>query len=208
LKDTLTKYWKQNYSFDKKLLQAFKDIPREKFVLKKHKNEAYADMALPILMGQTISQPTTIMIMLNALEIQKGDKILEVGTGSGYQTAMLSQLAGKEGQVVSIEIIPELYDFAKKNLRKVKLTRNMRLVNTDGSKGYRKFAPYDKIVITAASPKINPTIIDQLNRYGKIVMPVGHIYEQKLIKITKDRELVTENLGDFLFVPLRGEHGY
>jgi protein-L-isoaspartate(D-aspartate) O-methyltransferase len=208
LKDTLIKYWKQNYNFDKKLLLTFKDIPREKFVLKKHKNEAYADMALPILMGQTISQPTTIMIMLNALEIQKGDKILEIGTGSGYQTAFLSQLVGKEGQVISIEIIPELYDFAKKNLKKVKLTRNMRLINTDGSKGYEKFAPYDKIVITAASPRINPLLIEQLSRYGKIVMPVGHIYEQKLIKITKDRELVTENLGDFLFVPLRGEHGY
>jgi len=148
------------------------------------------------------------MIMLNALEIQKGDKILEIGTGSGYQTAFLSQLVGKEGQVISIEIIPELYDFAKKNLKKVKLTRNMRLINTDGSKGYEKFAPYDKIVITAASPRINPLLIEQLSRYGKIVMPVGHIYEQKLIKITKDRELVTENLGDFLFVPLRGEHGY
>ena len=208
MKDTLIKYWKQNYSFDKKLLQAFKDIPREKFVLKKHKNESYADMALPILMGQTISQPTTIMIMLSALEIQKGDNILEVGTGSGYQTALLSQLAGKEGQVVSIEIIPELYDFAKKNLRRIKLDRNMRLINTDGSKGYIKFAPYDKIIITAAAPKVNPMLIDQLNRYGKIVMPVGHIYEQKLIKITKDRELATENLGDFLFVPLRGEHGY
>lgn len=208
MKDTLIKYWKQNYNFDKKLLLTFKDIPREKFVLKKHKNEAYADMALPILMGQTISQPTTIMIMLNALEIQKGDKILEIGTGSGYQTAFLSQLVGKEGQVISIEIIPELYDFAKKNLKKVKLTRNMRLINTDGSKGYEKFAPYDKIVITAASPRINPLLIEQLSRYGKIVMPVGHIYEQKLIKITKDRELVTENLGDFLFVPLRGEHGY
>ena len=84
----------------------------------------------------------------------------------------------------------------------------MRLINTDGSKGYEKFAPYDKIVITAASPRINPLLIEQLSRYGKIVMPVGHIYEQKLIKITKDRELVTENLGDFLFVPLRGEHGY
>jgi protein-L-isoaspartate(D-aspartate) O-methyltransferase len=208
LKDTLIKYWKKNYSFNSKLIQAFKDIPREKFILPKHKKETYADMALPILMGQTISQPTTIMIMLQALEIESGENILEVGTGSGYQTALLSKLVGPKGKVTSIEILPELYNFAKKNLRKVKLDRNVKLINADGSKGYEKFAPYDKIVITAASPEINQLVLEQLNRYGTMVLPVGHIYRQRLIKLTKERDLITENLGEFLFVPLRGEHGY
>lgn len=208
MKDTLIKYWKKNYNFNNKLIDAFKDIPREKFILPKHKKETYADMALPILMGQTISQPTTIMVMLQALEIENGESILEIGTGSGYQTALLSKLTGPKGKVTSMEILPELHNFAKKNLRKVKLDRNIKLINADGSKGYEKFAPYDKIVLTAASPKINQLLLEQLNRCGTMVLPVGHIYRQRLIKLTKERELITENLGEFLFVPLRGEHGY
>jgi protein-L-isoaspartate(D-aspartate) O-methyltransferase len=187
---------------------AFRDIPREKFVLKKYKNEAYADMALPLLMGQTISQPTTIMIMLNALEVKRGENVLEIGTGSGYQTALLSKLVGPRGKVTSLEVLPELIDFAKKNLRKIKLDKNIKIVKIDGSKGYEKFAPYDKIIVAAASPKINQVLLSQLIREGVMVLPVGKIYEQKLLKITKSRDLRTENLGEFLFVPLRGENGY
>ena len=176
MKNTLIKFWKNSYNFDKKIMLAFRDIPREKFVLKKYKNEAYADMALPLLMGQTISQPTTIMIMLNALEVKRGENVLEIGT--------------------------------KKNLRKIKLDKNIKIVKIDGSKGYEKFAPYDKIIVAAASPKINQVLLSQLIREGVMVLPVGKIYEQKLLKITKSRDLRTENLGEFLFVPLRGENGY
>jgi len=208
LKDTLIKYWNKSYNFDRKTILAFKDIPREKFVLKKHKDEAYVDMALPLLMGQTISQPTTIMIMLNALEVKRGENVLEIGTGSGYQTALLSKLVGPKGKITSLEVLPELIDFAKKNLRKIKLDKNVKIIRTDGSRGYEKFAPYDKIIVAAASPKINQVLLSQLVREGVIVLPVGHLYEQKLLKITNSRELRTENLGEFLFVPLRGEHGY
>jgi len=208
LKNTLIKFWKNSYNFDKKIMLAFRDIPREKFVLKKYKNEAYADMALPLLMGQTISQPTTIMIMLNALEVKRGENVLEIGTGSGYQTALLSKLVGPRGKVTSLEVLPELIDFAKKNLRKIKLDKNIKIVKIDGSKGYEKFAPYDKIIVAAASPKINQVLLSQLIREGVMVLPVGKIYEQKLLKITKSRDLRTENLGEFLFVPLRGENGY
>jgi len=208
LKNTLTKYWKKNYSFDKKIHQAFKDIPREKFVLKRYKKEAYADMALPLLMGQTISQPTTIMVMLHALDIKRGETILEIGTGSGYQTALLSKLTGPKGKIISIEVLPELIELAKKNLKKIDLHKNIKIIKADGSKGYEKFAPYDKIIVAAASPNINQLLIEQLKREGTIVLPVGHLYEQKLLKITKERELRTENLGEFLFVPLRGENGY
>ncbi|MBT3691268.1 protein-L-isoaspartate(D-aspartate) O-methyltransferase [Candidatus Woesearchaeota archaeon] len=208
MKNTLIKFWKNSYNFDKKIMLAFRDIPREKFVLKKYKNEAYADMALPLLMGQTISQPTTIMIMLNALEVKRGENVLEIGTGSGYQTALLSKLVGPRGKVTSLEVLPELIDFAKKNLRKIKLDKNIKIVKIDGSKGYEKFAPYDKIIVAAASPKINQVLLSQLIREGVMVLPVGKIYEQKLLKITKSRDLRTENLGEFLFVPLRGENGY
>ncbi len=208
MKDTLVKYWKRSYNFDRKMMQAFKDIPREKFVLKKHKNEAYADMALPILMGQTISQPTTVMIMLNALEVKRGEHILEIGTGSGYQTALLSRLVGPKGKVTSLEIQPELIDYAKKNLRKIKLDKNVKIIRTDGSNGHEKLSPYDKIIVTAASPKLNHALLDQVKREGIMVVPVGHLYEQKLLKITRSRELRIENLGEFLFVPLRGERGY
>jgi protein-L-isoaspartate(D-aspartate) O-methyltransferase len=208
LKDTLVKYWKNSYNFDRKIIQAFKNLPREKFILKKYKKEAYADMALPILMGQTISQPTTVMIMLNALEIKRGETVLEIGTGSGYQTALLSKLVGPRGKVISLEIQPELIEFAKKNLRKVELDKNIKIIKTDGSRGHEKLAPYDKIVVTAASSQLNQTLLEQVKRYGIIVLPVGHLYEQKLLKITRDRELRTENLGEFLFVPLRREQRY
>ena len=86
--------------------------------------------------------------------------------------------------------------------------KNIKIIRTDGSKGHEKLSPYDKIIVTAASPKINQVLLDQLKRGGIMVVPVGHLYEQKLLKITKDRELRTESLGEFLFVPLRGEHGY
>lgn len=208
MKDTLVKFWKENYNFDKKIISAFRAIPREKFVLKKHKKEAYVDMALPILLGQTISQPTTIMIMLGALEVKRGEKVLEVGTGSGYQTALLSKLVGPKGEVVSLEVVPELIDFAKKNLRKIDLDKNIKIIRTDGTKGYEKFAEYDKIIVAAASPKLNPVLLSQLKREGVMVLPIGQIHNQKLQKVTKSRDLRIENLGDFLFVPLRGERGY
>jgi protein-L-isoaspartate(D-aspartate) O-methyltransferase len=189
------------------LIKAFKEIPREKFVLKEYKEDAYKDIALPILMGQTISQPTTIMVMLHSLEIERGQNILEVGTGSGYTASLMSRLVGDKGKIISLEIVPELADFAKKNLRKLKV-KNVKVVLSDGSVGYSKYAPYNRILVNAACPNINKTFLGQLKRHGIVILPVGGIYGQKLIKITKNHEIHIETLGDFLFVPIRGRYGY
>lgn len=207
MKKTLIKSWKLNYRFDTILLKVFEEVKREDFVLKAYKKQAYSDIALPILVGQTISQPTTVMIMLQELEIKKGQTILEIGTGSGYQTALLSKLVGEKGNVISLEIIPQLLEFAKKNLKKLNL-KNVKLILSDGSIGYSKYAPYDRIVIAAASPDINQNLIDQLSRSGIMILPVGNVHGQKLMKVKKNHSVQVRSLGDFLFVPLMGKHGY
>lgn len=193
---------------DKKVIEAFKKIPRELFVSEERKEGAYGDYPLPIGKGQTISQPTTVMIMTQALELKEGDKVLEVGSGSGYQAAIISDIVGSNGKVISAEIVDELVESAKINIKKLKL-KNVEIIRHDGSKGYEKEAPYDKIIITAACPKIPNPLIKQLKENGIIVAPVGDMNEQEMIKGRKiNGKLAEENLGDFMFVPLKGKHGY
>jgi protein-L-isoaspartate(D-aspartate) O-methyltransferase len=191
------------------VISAFKAIPRENFVPESHKDEAYADHPLPIGYDQTISQPTTVMIMTDALELNKGDKVLEIGTGSGYQAAIISVIIGAKGKVITTEIVPELAAFARANLKKTKIT-NVKVICTDGSQGYSKEAPYDRIIVTAACPKIPQVLIDQLKQNGIIVAPVGSLFfGQSMIKgIKRNNQLETRNLGSFVFVPLKGKYGH
>ena len=205
-KEELVKYWTDNKIItDKKLIKAFKAIPREEFILGESLNEAYGDYPLPILKGQTISQPTTVMIMINALDLKKTDRVLEVGAGSGYCAAIISKMAKF---VYTTEIIPELAEFAANNIKKIGI-KNIEVINYDGSQGYEKKAPYDKIMVTAACPKIPPPLIDQLKQNGIIVAPVAYFLGQTMIKgIKKGQELETESLGNFVFVPLKGKYGY
>ncbi|MDD5086469.1 MAG: protein-L-isoaspartate(D-aspartate) O-methyltransferase [Candidatus Nanoarchaeia archaeon] len=190
---------------DKRLLDAFLSVPREKFILDGHLSEAYGDYPLPILEGQTISQPTTVMIMINALELKKTDKVLEVGAGSGYCAAIISRIAK---EVYTTEIIPGLVDFAKKNLEKAGI-KNVYVIHHDGSQGYEKESFYDKIIVTAACPKIPQPLIDQLKENGMIIAPVSYLLGQKIVKgIKKQNKLEKEPLGDFAFVPLKGKYGY
>ena len=192
---------------DKRVIDAFKKIPREIF-LKDRKEESYGDYPLPIGEGQTISQPTTVMLMTEALELKKNDKVLEVGTGSGYQAAIISRIVGEKGKVVSTEIIKGLAEFAQKNIEKLKL-KNIKIRHYDGSKGYKKEAPYDKVIITAACPRIPRPLINQLKENGIIVAPVGNMVEQIMVKARKKgNELSEEKLGQFMFVPLKGRYGY
>ncbi len=210
MKEELISYWK-TYDIikDKDVLQAFKDVPRENFVPEKFADQAYIDSPLPIAGGQTISQPSTVMVMTEELKVKTGQKILEVGTGSGYQAAILSKLVGSKGKIVSTEIVPELVDFARKNLEQSGI-ENVEVIEHDGSLGYEKGAPYDRIIITAACPKIPEPLIKQLKNGGILLGPVGSILSgQEMIRITKkDDELKEERLGEFLFVPLRGKHGF
>lgn len=208
-KKRLIDYWQSSGTIqDKKLIESFKAIPREKFIPEEYTEEAYGDYPLSIGMGQTISQPTTVMLMTEALKLKEGDKVLEVGAGSGYQAAIISKIIGGKGKVITTEIIPELVEFAKKNIKKLKI-KNIKIIDYDGSQGYEEEAPYDKIIITAACPEIPKPLIKQLKENGIITAPVGDLFGQQMIKgIKKKGKLETKSLGYFMFVPLKGKHGY
>ena len=208
-KEQLIEHWTSSGIVkDKKVIEAFRKVPRELFVAEERKEESYGDYPLPIGEGQTISQPTTVMIMTQALELKEGDKVLEVGSGSGYQAAIIANIVGDNGKVISTEIVDELVESAKSNIKKLKL-KNVEIIKHDGSKGYDKEAPYDQIIITAACPKIPSPLIKQLREGGIIVAPVGNMNEQAMIKGRKiNGRLVEEDLGNFMFVPLKGKYGY
>ena len=205
-KFSLIKYWQDSkIIIDKRVLEAFKKVPREDFIPENLKGEAYGDYPLNIGYGQTISQPTTVMLMTQSLEVKEGNRVLEVGTGSGYQAAILSILVGKKGKVYTTEIIKELYKFAGKNLKSYK---NVKVYNVDGSQGLPRYKPFDRVIVTAAAPKIPDVLIKQLKSNGIILAPIG-IYEQDMIKITKKgKKLIKENLGGFVFVQLKGRYGF
>jgi protein-L-isoaspartate(D-aspartate) O-methyltransferase len=205
--ENLINYWKSTGIVkDKNLLEAFRLVPRGQFIRKEYLPEVYTDHPLPIGSGQTISQPTTVMIMIQALDLRKTDKVLEIGAGSGWCAAIMSKLAKK---VITTEIIPELAEFAKNNIRKAAI-KNVEVINCDGSHGYKKEAPYDKIMVTAACPEIPKPLIIQLKDSGILIAPVGSIYYgQNMIKLTKKTTgPEEENLGSFVFVPLKGKHGF
>ena len=193
---------------DRRVLSAFSRIPRHEFVPRAARQRAYLDMALPLAEGQTISQPYTIAVMLEALRLRPGLKVLEVGCASGYSAALMGVLVGAKGRVVSLEIIPALVRRARRNLQKVGC-RNVTILQGDGSLGYPPKAPFDRIVVTAACPRIPSVLLEQLKGGGIIVAPVDAGEGQEMVKVTKMRAgLKEERLGRFLFVPLRGKYGY
>jgi protein-L-isoaspartate(D-aspartate) O-methyltransferase len=199
MKETLARLF-EKMRISKKVISAFKQVPREEFVLPKWREAAYEDSALPIIAGQTISQPSTVVLMLDALEVNEGMKVLEIGAGSGYNAALLSKLAGK---VYSIERVKELAKFARENLKKNRI-ENVTVINADGKKGHAKEAPYDRIIVTAAAENIPPALLKQLKNGGVLLMPVGPEYGQELIRVRrKGKDYLYEKLGGYVFVPLR-----
>jgi len=190
---------------DEGVLSAISSIPREKFVLEGEKDNAYLDCPLPIGMGQTISQPFMVALMTKCLSLKGTETVLEVGTGSGYQTAILSKLAK---MVYTIERFSLLADRAEKTFKELKI-KNVRVIVGDGSKGLEKFSPYDGIIVTAGAPEIPKSLIDQLNEKGRIVIPVGNSFSQDLLLGTKEKgELKIINNGGCVFVPLVGKYGW
>jgi len=208
-KNELLTLWRQTLSLEDIELNAFRDVNREDFVPENFKSRAYDDVPLPILRGKTISQPTTVMMMTHALELQPGEKVFEVGAGSGYQSAIIAKIVGNKGKVVAAEVLPELVSFAKQNLAKAKI-ENVDIYEDDGSKGLEKEAPFDKIIITAACKEFPKPLLDQLKPEGIIVGPVGDRNEQEMVRGTKDKngKLGLEFLGPFLFSPMYGKYGF
>ena len=208
-KESLVNYWKETDQItDDKVIEAFKVVPRENFILPQHAEHTYSDFPLPIHGGQTISQPTTVMLMTQALDVKEVMKVLEIGAGSGYQAAILSKLVGKKGQVYSVDFVPELVSFAQQNLRKSGCP-NVTVSFGDGSQGFAAKAPYDRIIVTAAAPKIPPPLLEQLKDGGILIIPVNNEFlGQTMKKITKKGgKIIEEELGYFQFVPLRGRYG-
>ena len=191
----------------KEVEKAFLEVKREEFVPENIKHYAYIDSPLEIGQGQTISAPHMVAIMVEDLDIKKGQKILEIGAGSGYHAAIVSKLVGENGHVYSIERFASLGENAKKNLKKTKI-KNVTIEIGDGSEGLQKYAPYDRIYVTCAAPDIPQPLIDQLKDGGKLMIPVGRMFCQlELIEKIKDK-IHSKNLGGCAFVPLVGKYGF
>ncbi|NIM50825.1 MAG: protein-L-isoaspartate(D-aspartate) O-methyltransferase [Gemmatimonadales bacterium] len=196
---------RQNGIRDLAVLRAFGETPRHLFVPEALRSRAYDDVSLPIGSGQTISQPTTQGRYLEALGLQGHERVLEIGTGSGYQAALLSHLAQ---MVVSVERLPELATRARQALDQAGTTGVMVVVG-DGSLGWRPEAPYDAILVAAASPHVPRPLVSQLAEGGRIIIPIQRDQAQELRRVTKrGGELEEERLGEVQFLPLIGKHGF
>ena len=187
---------------DEKVINAMLKVPRHLFVDESQWDSAYNDYPLPIGMGQTISQPYIVAIMTESLKLTGKEKVLEIGTGSGYQAAILAVIVE---EVYTVEIIPVLYERAKKPLAEY---TNVKLSNHDGYYGWKEFAPFDRIIVTAAPDHIPQPLIEQLKDGGIMVIPVGPPgWNQVLWKVVKENDDVkTMKIIDVSFVPLTGEH--
>ena len=195
-----------------RIIKAFREVKRVDFLPKEIKDLAELNEALSIGYGQTISQPLVVAFMLELLQPQLGDKILDVGSGSGWTTALLAQIVGQKGKVIAIDIIPELVEFGKKNVEKYNFVKKGRalFICADGSKGYEKEAPYDKILASASAETLPPTWKEQLKIGGRIVTPIGSsiwLFIKKspsFAKATEGKEAEFEEIEypGFAFVPL------
>jgi len=190
---------------DALVLAAMRKVPRHLFVPPEYEQSAYDDRPLPIGYGQTISQPYMVAVMTQALKLEGDERILEVGTGSGYQAAILAEIAD---HVVSVERIPELAERATRILQNLGYM-NVEVIVGDGSRGYAERAPYDGIIVTAGAPDIPQVLIDQLADGGRLVIPVGNSFQQTLTRVTrKGDETKIERLEGCVFVPLVGKYGW
>lgn len=197
------------------VIHAMQQVPREEFLPEAFRERAYIDTPLPIGYGQTISALHMVGMMAEALELSQGQIVLEVGSGSGYHAAVIAEIVARQaiepqGHVYTLEIIPELYQFAKANLKKTHYNETVTAINGDGSLGLPDHAPYDRIYVAAAAPHIPVPLTQQLRDQGLLVIPVGrrHFF-QELLRIKKDGErLIQDSLGGVAFVPLTGKKGW
>lgn len=192
------------------IIEAFRKVPRHEFVPANLGDYAYADQPLPIGHGQTISAPSMIAIMMDSLELKPGQKVLEIGAGSGYNAALIAEIVGPKGKVFTIERIAELVEFGRTNLQKTGYGW-VQVVVGDGTRGYKKGAPWDRILVTACAPEIPHLLVAQLKIGGKLAAPVGqHYMFQTWLVVDKrsEKEISTRERGGCSFVPLVGKHGW
>jgi protein-L-isoaspartate(D-aspartate) O-methyltransferase len=190
---------------DERILSVISTTPRELFIDDAQRDMAYSDCALPIAMGQTISQPLMVALMTEALQLSGKERVLEIGTGSGYQTAILARLAA---HVYSVERFQQLAYYAARRLRQLAVT-NISLYVGDGSLGWPDAAPYDRILVAAAAPEVPQQLVDQLVTWGILVIPVGSQQRQELLVVHRapwGPEI--RSLGGCVFVPLVGKKGW
>jgi len=188
------------------LVTAFEKTDRAKFVSPAYAEHAYLDTPLPTLAGQTVSAPSVVAVMTEALQPQLGQKILEVGSGSGYQAAVIAEAIGPKGRLYTVENVSALFDFAR---QKLAAYNNVEVVYADGSRGLPDKAPFDGIIVTAGAPSVPKALFDQLKEGGRLVIPVGQRYFQDLLLVQKiDGKPVTESLLPVAFVPLIGKQGF
>ncbi|MCD6558108.1 MAG: protein-L-isoaspartate(D-aspartate) O-methyltransferase [Candidatus Aenigmarchaeota archaeon] len=207
-KETLIKYLiRTGHLKTERIIRAFRNVPREVFVPTHMKDYAYVNEPLPIGEGQTISQPLTIADMTEALEPRPGQKILEIGAGSGYQAALLAEIVGDKGRIISVERVKKLAEEARQRIKKLGY-KNILIVVGDGSVGYVKEAPYDRIIVTCAAPAVPEPLKEQLKTGGIMIIPVGS-WLQEIFKIKKTNSgFEKQSLGFYQFVPLIGKYGF
>jgi len=194
---------------DRKVREAMLRVPRYLFVLKEYRKYAHLDEPLPIPAGQTVSAPHMVAIMLQLADLRPGMNVLEIGTGSGWNAALIAELV--KSDVYTIERIPELIEFARKNLEQAGCSDRVHVVPGDGTKGFPPKAPYDRIIVTAGAPDIPEPLVEQLKPGGKLIIPVGnyHLWQDLLEVIKRPDGLVkVKNHGSVAFVPLTGEYGW
>ena len=191
---------------DTRVLSALRSVPRHLFIPGGDLVLAYSDHPVPIGYGQTISQPYMVAYMLQELEVEPEHRVLEIGTGSGYNAALLSKLAK---EVYTVEYIPELAERAKKVLKDLGI-ENVHVFVGDGSSGLLEYAPYDRIIVTCSAPEIPETLVSQLKEDGILLIPVNEGYYDMLKKVIKHRDgkLEIYDLMPCAFVPMRGKHGF
>ncbi|HQI10048.1 MAG TPA: protein-L-isoaspartate(D-aspartate) O-methyltransferase [Fervidobacterium sp.] len=186
----------------KEVIEAMNKIDRKIFVSEEYEESAYLEVPLPIGFGQTISAPHMVGIMCSALNLSHGDKVLEIGTGSGYNTAVISLLVGDDGHIYTIERIAELAEIARRRMELLRI-KNVTVVVGDGKNGLAEYSPFDKIVVTCYARKIPEQLLSQLSDDGILLCPVGNELVQVLKRITKVHgKIHEENLMEVKFVPL------
>ena len=187
--------------------KAMLNVRRHEFIPEWQKVQAYRDVPLFIGHGQTISAPHMVAMMTENLDLREDSKVLEIGTGSGYQAAIISKIATK-GRIYSIERIPELVDLAQWNLGRAGY-KNVHVIYGEGSKGYEEESPYDRIIVTAGAPRIPSALFEQLKEGGKLLIPVGgRMYQELKLVVKSGNKKIIGDLGGCMFVPLVGDDGW